>query len=172
MGKKFLKILDRIEEVVLSFFFIIGSAICIFGVFMRYVMHNPVTWSTELFELFMVTAIFLGFGPALKNNQHIKIDLLYDLLPKTIKKIFNLISNALGFGFSIYLAYMGIEMVSVAYEQKSITVDVGIPVWITFLAMPLGLGLLAFYFFVNIIRILQNKNIDVEMTEDQLKNMY
>lgn len=153
--KKILTVLEKVEEKIAAFFFVIGSAIAVFGVFMRYVFNNPLAWSTEIFELFMVIAIFIGFGMALKDERHIAVDLVYDKMPKVIKKIFNIISNILGAGFGIYLTYMGVMLVSVTYGQGGATVDVGIPIWLTFLIMPIGMGLLSIYFVARAIRAIR-----------------
>lgn len=171
MKQKVLHVLETIEEFIASFFFIAGSVICIYGVFMRYVMNNPITWTTEVFETLMVTAIFIGFGIALKDNHHIAVDLLYEKMPKAGKKIFNIISNLLGAGFSIFLTIMGAEMVKVSYAQGSLTIDVGMPVWITYLAMPIGMGLLSFYFLVKTYQAITNQIEEIDTTENA-ENMF
>lgn len=150
--KKFLFVLEKAEEKIAAFFFITGSIIAVFGVFMRYILNNPLTWTTEIFELFMVSAIFIGFGMALKDDRHIVVDLIYDKMPVPVKKIFNIISNLFGAGFSIYLTYMGIMLADIAYKQGGTTIDVGIPIWLTYLIMPIGMGLLSIYFVVRMIK--------------------
>ncbi|PIC94827.1 hypothetical protein CSV69_14660 [Sporosarcina sp. P26b] len=164
MKDKILSTLEVFEEFVASFFFVIGSVVCLIGIFMRYVMNHPLVWTNEVFELLMVTAIFIGFGIALKDDQHIKVDLIYEKMPKSIKKVFNIISNLLGAIFSIYLAVMGVEMVSVAHDQMSISIDLGIPLWITYLAMPIGMGLLGIYFVVKTYRAILGKDLEEETT--------
>ncbi|MFJ5768941.1 TRAP transporter small permease [Psychrobacillus sp. NPDC093180] len=169
--KKILSILEIVEEGIASFFFITGSIIAIYGVFMRYIFNNPVSWTTEIFEVFMVAAIFIGFGMALKDERHIVVDLVYDKMPSFIKKIFNIISNVLGAGFSIYLMFMGIEMVDIARIQGGVTVDVGIPIWLTYMIMPIGMGLLSFYFLVRIVNVIRNPVKDEEQENiERMKN--
>lgn len=156
--KKIALVLEKIEESIASFLFIIGSIICLYGVFMRYVINSPVNWTSEVFETLMVASIFIGFGMALKDERHIVVDLVYDKMPPIIKKAFNIISNFIGFGFSFYLMIMGIKMVNVAYSQGSVTIDVGIPIWITYLIMPIGMGLLSLYFLVRSIKAIRIPN--------------
>lgn len=169
--KKILWILEKIEESVAAFFFIAGSMIAIYGVFMRYIFNSPAAWTTEIFEMFMVIAIFIGFGMALKDDRHIVVDLLYDKMPPFIKRAFNVISNVLGATFSIFLAIMGMEMVSIARLQGGATVDVGIPIWITYLIMPVGMGLLGFYFLIRIVRSIRDPLPSEEQEErDRINN--
>ncbi|PIC76127.1 hypothetical protein CSV74_12710 [Sporosarcina sp. P19] len=171
MKDKILNTLEVFEEFVASFFFVIGSVVCLIGIFMRYVMNHPLVWTNEVFELLMVTAIFIGFGIALKDDQHIKVDLIYEKMPKSIKKVFNIISNLLGAIFSIYLAVMGVEMVSVAHDQMSISIDLGIPLWITYLAMPIGMSLLGIYFVVKTYRAILGKDLE-EDTTINIENLF
>lgn len=169
--KKIARILELIEEKTAVFLFILGSIICIYGVFMRYVLNSPVTWATEIFEMLMAAAIFIGFGMALKDERHIVVDLVYDKMSPAIKKVFNIISNLLGSGFSIYLTIMGISMVNVAYSQGRVSIDVGIPIWSTYLIMPIGMGLLSLYFVIRTVKAIRTP-VHEEMYDkaDSIKN--
>lgn len=169
--KKVLRVLEKVEESVAAFFFVTGSLIAIYGVFMRYIFNSPASWTTEIFEMFMVIAIFIGFGMALKDDRHIVVDLLYDKMPPVVKRIFNIISNVLGAFFSIFLTIMGMQMVSIARIQGGATVDVGIPIWVTYLIMPIGMGLLAFYFLIRIVRSIRDPLPTEEQEErDRINN--
>ncbi|MGN7385492.1 TRAP transporter small permease [Sporosarcina sp. SAFN-015] len=172
MKGRILAKLEVVEEFITSFFFIVGSIICLFGIFMRYVMNHPIIWTNELFEIFMVTAIFIGFGIALKENHHIKVDLVYEKLPPFMKRVVDIVSNLLGAGFSIFLAVMGVEMVNVAREQGGVSIDLGIPHWITYLAMPVGMGLLGLYFIVKTFNAIRGKDLDVENSNDDVQNIF
>lgn len=172
MKNKIFTYLEGIEEFVAGFFFISGSLISLYGVFMRYVMNSPAAWTTEIFEMFMVFAIFIGFGMALKDNQHIAVDLVYDKLPFRFRKIVDVIANTLGLGFAGFLTVMGIQMVSVAQQQGGVTIDVGIPLWLTFIAMPLGMGLLTFYFLLKLINVFRNWNKAEEVEEIDIEELF
>lgn len=163
--KRILQVLGKIEQNIAGFLFIVGSIICLYGVFMRYVVNSPVTWTSELFELFMVASIFIGFGMALKDEHHIVVDLVYDKMPPAIKKGFNIVSNLLGAGFSLFLTIMGIQMVQVAHSQGGVTIDVGIPIWITYLIMPIGMGLLALYFLDRTVKAIRHP-VPEEITDN------
>ena len=39
-------------------------------------------------------------------------------------------------------------MIALAFEQQIVTIDVGIPIWVTYLIMPVGMALLALYFIL------------------------
>lgn len=150
--KKLFKWLDHIEEGLAGVLFIGGVVVSLYGVFTRYVLNAPESWITEIFEFLLTWSIFIGFGLALKDNRHIQVELLFDVLPKGLKRIVATISNLIGGGFSFYLAYSSIELITLSKEQGIKTIDVGIPIWISYLVLPIGMGLLGFYFFVKAYR--------------------
>lgn len=145
---KLFKWLDRLEEGIAATLFIGGVLISLYGVFTRYVLNSPQSWITEIFEFLLVWSIFIGFGMALKDNRHIQVELLFDYLPKTAKRIVAVISNLIGGLYSFYLAYSSLELITLTKEQAIKTIDVGIPLWIPYLVLPVGMGLLGIYFFV------------------------
>jgi C4-dicarboxylate transporter DctQ subunit len=145
---KLFKWLDHIEEGLAGVLFIGGVVVSLYGVFTRYVLNAPESWITEIFEFLLTWSIFIGFGLALKDNRHIQVEILFDMLPKGLKRIVATISNLIGAGFSFFLAYSSLELITISKEQGTKTIDIGMPIWISYLVLPIGMGLLGFYFFV------------------------
>jgi C4-dicarboxylate transporter DctQ subunit len=143
-----MKWIGKIEEYVSGLFFVSGSLVSVYAVIMRYVFNKAPTWSLEVFEYLMVWAIFLGFGMALRENHHIVVDLLYDRLSFPVKRVLSVIANLIGAGFGVFMTVTGVEMIALAYRQHIVTIDAAIPIWVTYIVMPIGMGLLAFYFLV------------------------
>ncbi|WP_144475725.1 TRAP transporter small permease [Cytobacillus oceanisediminis] len=166
---KLFKWLDRIEEGAAGLLFMGGVAVSLYGVFTRYVLNAPKAWVTEIFEFLLVWAIFIGFGMALKDNRHIQVELLFDKLPTGLKKIVAGISNIIGAGFSFYLAYSSIELITLSKVQGITTIDVGIPIWITYLVLPIGMSLLGIYFVVKAYRAFKGDKREIT---GELENLY
>jgi C4-dicarboxylate transporter DctQ subunit len=156
-----MKWLVRFENYVSGVLFIAGISVSLYGVFMRYVLNKPPAWVTEIFEFLMVWSIFIGFSMALRDNHHIVVDLVYDRLPYPVKRVLSVISNILGAAFCLLLTVNGIEMIQIAYEQGHVTVDVGIPLWITYLIMPVGTGLLVFRFLEKAFRAAKGDRTEI-----------
>lgn len=141
-----MKYLDKIESALSGLFFLIGIAISIYAVFMRYVLGFSQSWATEIYTMLLVWAIFIGFSTALKADKHIAIDLVYDKSGPKLRKISQVITLLIGSGFSIFIMWTGTEMVLTAYDQGIKTIDVGFPIWINYLIMPIS-GTLLFIRF-------------------------
>lgn len=143
---KILKKLDILEEGVAGVLFVGGVAVSIYGVFTRYVLNSPQAWITEIFEFMLVWSIFLGFGMALKDNRHIQVELLFDKLSFKFKRVVGCISYLIGAGFALFLAYSSVELITLTKVQATKTIDVGLPMWMTLLVLPISMFLLGIYF--------------------------
>lgn len=69
--------------------------IMIYEVFMRYVLEKPTTWVTEM-SLWVGGWIYLTAGVyAMQQRAHIRITVLYDVVPIWLKRFFDFIGVAL-----------------------------------------------------------------------------
>lgn len=67
--------------------------ITIYEVFMRYVLERPTIWVNEL-SLWMGGWIYLTAGLyTMQQRGHIRITILYEMVPKKIKRFFNVLST-------------------------------------------------------------------------------
>ena len=82
-------------------------AVMTFEVFMRYVVVAPTVWATEL-SLWIAGFIFLFSGLyAMQQRSHIRIFLVYDMMPRGLQKFCDTISALLIVVFAIALIYGG-----------------------------------------------------------------
>ncbi|WP_112324101.1 TRAP transporter small permease subunit [Oceanibium sediminis] len=82
-------------------------AVMSYEVFMRYVAVAPTVWATEL-SLWIAGFIFLFSGLyAMQQRSHIRIFLLYDLMPRWLQKSCDTLSAALIVLFAVALIYGG-----------------------------------------------------------------
>ncbi len=69
--------------------------IMMYEVFMRYVLEKPTIWVNEM-SLWMGGWIYLTAGIyAMQQRSHIRITILYDVVPKWLKRTFDVISTVL-----------------------------------------------------------------------------
>ncbi|MEM8591738.1 MAG: TRAP transporter small permease [Pseudomonadota bacterium] len=71
------------------------TSVMLYEVFMRYVVENPTKWANEL-TLWIAGFVFLCSGLyAMQQRCHIRITLLYDVVPRPIRKLFDVASTLL-----------------------------------------------------------------------------
>ena len=141
-----MKILNTIESALSGLFFLFGVGISLYSVFMRYVVGASQSWATEIYTMLLVWAIFIGFSTALKEDKHIAIEMLYDRSGPKMRNFSQVVTLLVGICFSVFIVWTGMEMVLTAYNQGIKTIDLGFPIWINYLIMPIAGTLLTIRF--------------------------
>ena len=81
--------------------------VMVYEVILRYVFESPTLWANEL-SLWMAGFVFCLAGLyAMQQRSHIRIFLLYDLLPRNVQRACDTISTALIVVFAVALIYGG-----------------------------------------------------------------
>lgn len=103
-------------------------------------------WIEEAVRLMNVFLVFLGLGLALERGRHVGIDTLRDRLPPALRYPLLKMIDAVGFGFCLYLGWLGYGLAEFVLRtgQRSPTLD--IPVGYVYLAPIIGFALLALRF--------------------------
>ena len=142
-----MKIVRWIDENFEKVFLVILSVLMVFliflQVFMRYVMQNSLSWTEELARYSFIWLIYIGISFAVKEQRHIKIDVVLLLFKERGKLIFGIIANLLFLAFAIAVVIYGynISQQLLAFGQKSPANQ--IPMGLVYLATPVGMGLTA-----------------------------
>ena len=136
--------LDKYAEAGLMILFMGVTSVIIFAqVIARYGFQSSLSWSEEVSRYMFIWLIYLGISYAVKTDRHIRGDILLtsNLLSETGKKILCLIADCIFLGFAIVMAYIGFEVASVVARRGQITASTEIPMWVIYLAVPLGYAL-------------------------------
>ena len=152
----FMKILDRLEEIIISCL-IGGATVLIFvAVLHRYgstvpflfpYLHNiDMTWAQELCIYMFVWMAKFGAAYGVRQGVHVGVDVLVNRLGinhryKVI--LFGLLAGAV---FTGTIAVLGASFVWDLSATDSRSNDLEAPKWIVYLAIPLGSGLMCFRF--------------------------
>lgn len=153
-----MKIWTFLEEVLAGVFFSLGIVLIFYGVVMRYVLNDPQAWVEEVARYAIIWGTFLGFGLALKHNQHIQVDILYDNLSKPLQFAMNILATILSIVFSLIYTFYGFTLVETRYTSGMVSLDVGIPMWIVYLILPISGVLFSLRFVERLVNILRRKD--------------
>jgi TRAP-type C4-dicarboxylate transport system permease small subunit len=99
--------LNRISKVLLGM--IVGSmlSIILLQVILRYVFRSGFSWAEEVTVFLMAWMTFLGAAIAVKQAEHINIEMLVDRLPGKVRRTVIFISKLLMLLFVIIFSYYG-----------------------------------------------------------------
>lgn len=86
---------------------VILTCVMMYEVVLRYIFEKPTIWANEL-SLWIAGFVFLCAGLyAMQQRSHIRIFLLYDLLPRSLQRVCDTISALLIVAFAFFLIYGG-----------------------------------------------------------------
>ena len=151
-----LRILDRLEEILIASL-MAGATLLIFvAVIHRYASGidalYPITtaihlsWAQELCIYMFVWMAKFGAAYGVRTGIHVGVDVLVNRLPPSARRVMVLISLAAGALFTGIVGTLGTNFVWRIGHTDQTTPDMEIPVWIVYLAIPLGSYLMCFRF--------------------------
>src|SRR6185312_3616055 len=105
-----------------------------------------VSWAQELCIFMFIWMAKFGAAYGVRTGIHVGVDVLVNLLPRTNRK--NVILFAIGCGalFTGLIAAFGITFVIKMHATGQQSYDLEWPMWMIYLAIPLGSGLMCFRF--------------------------
>ena len=140
--KAFVDKLNKLEEIIASGLLIATSLVVFYQVILRYVFGTSLIWAEEAARYMIVWFIFLGASMCVRDNSHPTVDILYRYLPKRLQSILNLIIYVVCIIFCGVVLHSGILVVGSAQRISSTSAAMQIPLWIVYIAVPLGVGLM------------------------------
>ena len=112
-------------------------------IFVRFVLNESTIWQTEAVIYMMIAATLLGLPYVQHLRGHVNVDLLPLLVPAAFRRSLAFIVLGSSIVVIALMLWHGWHMFSMAYDRgwRSDTVW-GVRLWIPYLAVPVGLGLL------------------------------
>lgn len=85
------KVVSIIDQTAFGVSTVLLVVLTVFAVLRRFVLNNPVTWAEEVQMILVVWSVFFGASIAIREHGHIAVDILFDALPKPVKKVLNVL---------------------------------------------------------------------------------
>jgi TRAP-type C4-dicarboxylate transport system permease small subunit len=100
-------IIEKVSGAVCVICFVAMTMVAIMGVFFRYVMQSPFMWTEEVARYLMVWLGFTAINIAMRQDRHIKVEVLPKLVPAVAAKIIGYFVDALMVFFFFVLLKQG-----------------------------------------------------------------
>lgn len=139
---KFLDKLDKsilkIEEFILSASIIVIALMVCANVISRQLFGPSILFHAEVAKFAVVGSTFMGISYAARKGRHISMSAIYDIVPWRLRKAMAIIIPLFTSIILFALAYISIDYVNGVYERGTTTTNLGIPLYIMYLFIPLG----------------------------------
>lgn len=133
------KFLRNIESVMVAIGILSATLIIFLNVILRYIFKNSLTWGEEFSRYIMIWLTFVGSSLCVRDNVHVNMDILLNKLPYVARRfllIFIYGGSALVTGYLAYLGYSIMDQIRLS-GQVSSAMEM-LPIWIVYLAVPIG----------------------------------
>jgi len=167
--KKFWKAFAFVEDFASGGLLFAGVTVIFYGVIMRYVFNDARSWVDEVSQYMIIWGTLIGTSVALRNNHHIKVDMLFEKFPNKVKYFVTLFAHAVGVSFGVFLIYYGGGLVNFTYISGQVSTDVGIPLYKVYSILPLMGFLLTLRFLVKLYETIKDKGQEWEGIEAEGK---
>lgn len=160
-----MKFVDRIVAalatlgVVLAAIALIASMFLIaYSVVMRYFLNAPVTWVDELVGYLLVASVMLAAADALRQGEHIAVDILTERLTLSGRRVTALAGFVAVALAAALLTVEGVDMVAFSRMVGLLSNGhLAVPMWIPQVVVPIGAGLMGIAAIVGFIEIARGK---------------
>src|SRR5579863_3236774 len=151
-----LRILDRLEEILIATLMALATVITFVAVVHRYLSTIPgiqdavtrisFTWAQELCVYMFIWVAKFGAAYGVRTGIHVGVDVLVKRLPPGPRRgviVFALLSGAL---FTGVIGTLGARLVWAIAQTDQVSADMEVPMWLVYLAIPCGSYLMCFRF--------------------------
>ncbi|MDR6121325.1 TRAP-type C4-dicarboxylate transport system permease small subunit [Bacillus sp. SLBN-46] len=115
MLKRLWRTIIHLDSVFASISLILIISVAVVGVFMRFVLGEPLKWTEEIILALFVWFTFLGSSVVEKENGHVGIEYFVEKLRPSIKKIFFLFRELLLIFINLFVfIYLGSQLAAQA----------------------------------------------------------
>jgi TRAP-type C4-dicarboxylate transport system permease small subunit len=95
----------RIIEGMLGIMLLLSVVLICSNAFGRYVLHKPVIWAEEVLGYGLVWMVYLGAILVTATDQHLRMDLLAQLLSRKVQLVLRVIGNVLFIGTGLLVIH-------------------------------------------------------------------
>lgn len=145
---------ERICGAICVFCFAVMTMVAILGVFFRYAMQSPFMWTEEAARYLLVWLGFTAVSIALRQDRHIKVEVIANIAPVIVQKILGYTVDILMGIFFVILLWQGYRM-TVNNIMSASTIPVSMS-WIL-AAVPVGAGLALLQLFLGLAEKILNE---------------
>ena len=132
------KLLNQIEEKFLILLLLISTIIVFMNVVLRYVFSASLHWVDEAARYMYLWLIWVGADFALREGRHLRIGMIADRLRGWKRIALEILVLLLWFGFSVFLGYQGIKLVSIVVAQQQLSTAMQINMGWAYACVPCG----------------------------------
>ncbi|GHV53157.1 C4-dicarboxylate ABC transporter [Deltaproteobacteria bacterium] len=135
---------DKFEEYACLITLSVMSIAILFQIINRSFLGRPFAYGEELARYMMVWATMMGTSAGVKIGAHVGVDALIVVMPKKMRLLVTLATSLVALAFFAFVGWLSIELTVGILETGQISPALQMPIWLAYLAFPVGFALCLF----------------------------
>lgn len=154
---------DKVELMIGGVFLTLAVLLVVAEIIGRNLFGVSMVGADEVASFAVIWSVFFTASIAVKRNVHVRIDIIFTVVPAPVARWLDAFGTSLSFLFAAYLMYSGAYLAyeSWFFDEMTMTM-LRLPLWVPQLIMPIGGFLLA-------VRLLQRLYYVLQSNPEQLK---
>jgi len=158
--RKINAIFEHVEEVFSIVLFSIMCLVVLWSVICRFLLKIPFSIGEELARYLMVYGIFVGVSIGVRRNSHLGVEAFASFLPAAGQHVVDIISQILSLILYIAFFYFSLLLTANIFQNGQISAAMQIPMWIAYLALPIGFALSIIRCIQMLIKVVRREEIE------------
>jgi len=134
-------VLNHFEEVILVILVTAITLVMTLQISMRLIFNNAFPWPEELSRYMFIWFVYFGAAYGVIHKNHLAVDILYYYVPPGVKKIMQILADAVFVIFSLIMIFYGFNEVAAVFSRGQLSPAMQLPVWLIYLSLPVGFTL-------------------------------
>ncbi|MFC1963047.1 TRAP transporter small permease [Chloroflexota bacterium] len=147
----FANALDRMSTGIVVFFLIVMATLMFVVTVVRYFVVISFGWTEEVLGFLLAWSVFLLIGAAARRGEHIRVGFFLErfLGENRAKNVSTVVENVVGLAACSYFTWYGCKWVIWGFRHGLESWSAGgfyYALWIPWIIVPIGLGLISFFY--------------------------
>lgn len=151
--------IQRVEEVFLAGGILVIATLTIGNVFARTLTGRSLAFAEEISQFAMIFVTFIGASYAASKGRHIRMSAIYDNLSQRWQKATMLVITAITAVLMLVLTYYAVRYALTVRALGTVSPVLQVPLWLIYLAAPIGLALAAVQYAMAFFRNLTAEDV-------------
>lgn len=157
---KALAFLDRalayVETGVIVLLSSVALGLGVMQVVLRYVFNTGFPWTEAVFITLTIWAMFFGGSRAVRDNVHVRVDVLATVLPRAGARVLDLISMLASLALTSFFFYCGVQYTRFVHQMDIRDIETNVPDAITYGIVPIAMAAFAIRYVILIVEWVRN----------------
>lgn len=137
--RKFGEVWDRLETIIGGLFLTLSVMIVVIEIVGRNLLSVSMIGADEIASFAVIWSVFFTASIGVKRNIHVRIDVLFLILPAMAARLLDALGAAMSLVFTAYLTYSGWALVQESLMLGEMTMTMlRLPLWIPQSIIPVG----------------------------------